>query len=107
MVFLLLATVQGMAAINTTSYPYQVGIQREERNITSFSHLYTAAPDLPSWVFNVCCVYLSIVGSGGVFFNLSIFVMYFKNKKLWTDFNMLLMNLILAELLVSLFGIPV
>ena len=27
--------------------------------------------------------------------------------QLWTDFNFLLMNLILTELLVSLFGIPV
>jgi hypothetical protein len=29
------------------------------------------------------------------------------NFKLWTEFNLLLMNLILAELLVSLYGIPV
>ena len=73
--------------------------QSENTNIAIFTDLYTVSPDLPSWVrttkyslryfyiihvsqvFHVCCLYLGIIGSGGVFFNLFIFFLYFSNKK--------------------------
>ena len=80
-------------------------------------------------VFTACCAYLAMVGVAGVVFNSAIIILYLTQKKvrhffnmilcqtqlhlywsnfqLWTDFNLLLMNLIMSELLVSLYGIPV
>ncbi|XP_023346175.1 visual pigment-like receptor peropsin, partial [Eurytemora carolleeae] len=67
---------------------------------------YLVKPDLPSWVFVICSVYLSVLFFCSVTLNLSVIVLYCKKKQLRTPFNQLLMSLILAELGSSSYGAP-
>jgi len=61
---------------------------------------------IPDWIFTVCGVYLLVVGVVGVTINSLVCVLFVKCKKLLTDFNLLLLNLVVTEELVCLIGIP-
>lgn len=58
-------------------------------------------------MFGFCAFYLFLLGVLSIFFNSSIFWLYFTVSNLRTDFNLLLMNLLAGELVVAFYGIPV
>ena len=75
-------------------------------------------------MFIVCSIYLCVLGVLALCSNLAIFFLYIRVKavttcdsvqdnlqhgslQLRTTFNMMLMNLLVGELLVTVFGIPV
>jgi len=64
-------------------------------------------PDLPPWVFGISATYLFFLGIFSFISLVFIFWLYYRVKALRTDFNLLLMNLLFGELVMSVFGIPV
>eukprot|EP00094_Tigriopus_californicus_P011770 TCALIF_11368-PC protein Name:"Similar to opn1mw4 Green-sensitive opsin-4 (Danio rerio)" AED:0.34 eAED:0.34 QI:0/0.37/0.22/0.66/0.87/0.88/9/177/520 len=68
---------------------------------------YAYAPDLPDWLFICAAIYLFILGVVGLIANGAIILVFLCNKQLQTPFNLVLMNLIMAEFVISAFGVPV
>eukprot|EP00095_Tigriopus_kingsejongensis_P001031 maker-scaffold587_size153100-snap-gene-0.29 protein:Tk01031 transcript:maker-scaffold587_size153100-snap-gene-0.29-mRNA-1 annotation:"hypothetical protein DAPPUDRAFT_302649" len=68
---------------------------------------YAESPDIPRGIYWGSSVYLFLVGGFGLISNISVLTVFASHKKLHNPFNCILMNLIIAELLIAVIGIPI
>lgn len=65
------------------------------------------SPDISVGVFVGATVYMVLIGTFGITANCATLVAFFRHKTLRTPFNLVLINLILTDLIVAAYGIPV
>ncbi|CAB4057128.1 OPN3 [Lepeophtheirus salmonis] len=66
-----------------------------------------ANPPIPPIIYGIACFYLALVGFIGCLCNSFIIFVFLRIPKVRSPFNILILNLIVAEFVVSFFGIPV
>ncbi|XP_040577753.1 pinopsin-like [Lepeophtheirus salmonis] len=65
------------------------------------------SPPISPILYGCACVYLSIIGVIGILINSFVIYAFSQIKRVRNPFNLLVLNLIVTEFLVSLFGIPI
>ncbi|XP_040577306.1 blue-sensitive opsin isoform X2 [Lepeophtheirus salmonis] len=66
-----------------------------------------ANPPIPPIIYGIACFYLALVGFIGCLCNSFIIFVFLRIPKVRSPFNILILNLIVTEFVVSFFGIPV
>jgi len=73
----------------------------------SENDFYYVNKEVPDFVYIASCVYMAIIFLIGFVANTSILILFISSPLIRTPFNYLLMNLIIAESLITMYGLPV